>query len=75
VQDSLKDGDIRLDDGLIVLLDELRQLALVSGRVAEWLSHSRLLVCFEVFLLPIAAVAVGMTLLGFVFHIISSGAA
>ena len=44
VQDSIKDGDIRLDDGLIEVLDELRQLALVSGRVAEWLSHSRLLV-------------------------------
>jgi hypothetical protein len=32
VQDSLKDADIRLDDGLIEVLDELRQLALVSGR-------------------------------------------
>src|SRR5262245_37175510 len=42
VQDPLEDGDIRLDDGLIEVLDELRQLALVSGRVAEWLSHSRL---------------------------------
>ncbi|MFZ0346577.1 MAG: hypothetical protein WAM03_00305 [Pseudolabrys sp.] len=44
VQDSIKDGDIRLDDGLIEVLDELRQLAVVFGRVAEWLSHSRLLV-------------------------------
>ena len=42
VQDSLKDGDIRLDDGLVEVLDELRQLALVSGRVAERLSHGRL---------------------------------
>jgi hypothetical protein len=44
VQDSIKDDDIRLDDGLIEVLDELSQLALVPGRVADWLSHSRLLV-------------------------------
>jgi hypothetical protein len=44
VQSSLKDRDIRLDDGLIEVLDELGQLALVSGLVAEWLSHNRLLV-------------------------------
>jgi hypothetical protein len=31
VQDSIKDGDIRLDDGLIEVLDELSQLALVSA--------------------------------------------
>src|SRR5262249_11325503 len=43
VQDALKCGDIRLDDGLIEVLHELRQLALVSSAIAEWLSHGRLL--------------------------------
>src|SRR5262245_32673031 len=42
VQDSLKEGDICLDDGLIEVLDDLGHLPVVSGRVAEWLSHSRL---------------------------------
>src|SRR5262245_39600744 len=48
VQDALEEGDIRLDDGLIEVPDELRQLALVSGRIVEWLGHTRLL-CVEVY--------------------------
>src|SRR5262245_35917642 len=43
VQDVLQEGDIRLDDGGIEVLDTLRQLALVTGRIAGWLSHDRLL--------------------------------
>ena len=43
MQNSLKDRDIRLDDGLIEVLDP-SVLALVSIRVSEVLSHNRLLV-------------------------------
>ena len=35
VQDALEESDIRLDKGRIQVLDELRQLALVTGRVGK----------------------------------------
>src|SRR5262249_56995793 len=34
VQDALQESDIRLDDRLIEVLDEFRQLAFVAGRIA-----------------------------------------
>jgi len=35
VQDPLKESHVRLDDSRIEVIDELRQLALVGGRIAK----------------------------------------